>query len=138
MNHSDVWGREWDFLAVDETGQVAVLSTAGYGPIPAAVLADRENVEHAIEDLARMPVTTTAVPADPDRPGNYSDWYDVSARGFYTFDWRVWHGPYELIATPSDPAQIEHLPDVLRTAANLLRIPQLFAELSSLQLVLQP
>lgn len=81
MSRSDLWGREWDFLAVDELGQLAVLSTAGYGPIPAAVLADRESVERAIDEVARLPVTTTAVPADPNRTGNYSDWYDLSSRG---------------------------------------------------------
>lgn len=134
MTRSDLWGREWDFLAVDELGQLAVLSTAGYGPIPAAVLADRESVERAIDEVARLPVTTTAVPADPNRTGNYSDWYDLSSRGFYTFDWLVWHGPYELIATPAEPLQIEYLPNALRAAARLLRVPQPFTGISSLQL----
>ncbi|WUJ68530.1 hypothetical protein OG809_25890 [Kribbella soli] len=134
MTRSELWGREWDFLAVDQCGQVAVLSTAGYGPIPPAVLAARETVERAIDDLMRQPVITSAVPTDPDRSGNYSDWYAVSARGFYAFDWHVWHGPYEPIATPADPLHVEHLPDVLRSACGLLRIPQSFAEITSLQL----
>ncbi|MEV4261705.1 hypothetical protein [Kribbella sp. NPDC049584] len=79
MNRSELWGWEWDFLAVDKTGQVAVLSSAGYGPIPPAVLAGRASVERAMDELARLPATTNAVPANPDRDGNYSDWYDISS-----------------------------------------------------------
>ena len=134
MNRSELWGREWDFLAVDKTGQVAVLSSAGYGPIPSAVLASRETVERAVDAVMRLPVTTSAVPTDPERGGNYSDWYDISSRGFYTFDWHVWHGPYELIATPAEPLHVDHLPDVLRSACGLLRIPQSFAEIATLHL----
>lgn len=50
---SPLWGWEWDFLAVDEVGSVALLWSAGYGPIPRDVLDNRPVVESAVADLVR-------------------------------------------------------------------------------------
>jgi hypothetical protein len=131
---SDLLGMEWDFLAVDSAGQVAVLSTAGEGPIPAPVLAAREDVELAVAQLQDLLATTSAVPADPDQSGNYSEWFDLSARGLYAYDWTAMTGGYELISAPAQPAQLELLPEPIRAAATLVRSSQLFAGSFTLRL----
>ncbi|MEU4390714.1 hypothetical protein [Kribbella sp. NPDC023855] len=129
---SDLWGREWDFLAVDSAGHVAVLSSAGYGPIPEPVLAAREVVERADDAIAALPTITRAVPESPRREGNLSDWYSLSERGLFAYDWRIWHGPYERIASPAEPLVVDSLPDPVQAAARLLQIPYLFAGVAEL------
>lgn len=126
----DLWGLEWDFVAVDTVGHAAILTSGGHGPIPLAVLTAREQVERAIAIVGTMPVTTTAVDAQPDRDGNYSDWYAYSARGLFTYDWHTHHGPYELISSPAEPLSISALPEAVLFVARLLTIPQPFTELT--------
>lgn len=50
---------------------------------------------------------------------DYTDWYSLSAKGFYAYDWDVWHGPYRRICSPTVPVTIDALPSVIRSAAHL-------------------
>jgi hypothetical protein len=129
-----LWGWEWDFLAVDVVGQVAILSSAGYGAIPEPVLAAREAVERAIAAVASMPSATHAIQAEHGRDGDYSDWYTLSLRGFYTYDWHHYRGPYELISAPGEPLALSALPPSVRSAAAILTIPHAFADSAQLHL----
>ncbi len=131
--YSEVWGVEWDFLAVDSAGHVAQVSTAGFGPIPDRVLAAREVVEHAISGLAALPVNTQAIPEVAEREGNYSEWYSMSERGLFAYDWHGQKGRYERISTPADALAIDSLPDDIQTAARIVEIPSLFADTSVLR-----
>ena len=133
-SRADLWGWEWDFLAVDPVGHVAVLSSAGYGPIPAHVLEVRDAVERAVAIINSMPATRRSVHNHHRRDGDYSDWYASSARGFYTYDWHHHHGPYELISSPAEPLIIATLPAAVRSAASILTIPHPFAGLATLTL----
>ena len=128
---ADLWCLEWDFLAVDPAGHVAVLSCGGYGPIPQSALAARESVEQAIAMISTLPTTTEAVSV-VEGDGDYSDWFAMSARGFYAYDWQAWNGPYERISAPASPLSISSLPDEVRAAATILQIPQQFAESTQL------
>ncbi|MGW2094273.1 hypothetical protein [Promicromonospora sukumoe] len=38
LNRDALYGTEWDFLALDQGGHVALLSSGGFGPIPESVL----------------------------------------------------------------------------------------------------
>jgi hypothetical protein len=135
---SDLWGWEWDFVAVDSAGHVAVLSSAGYGPIPEPVLAARDDVERADDAIAALPTITRAIPDNPEREGNFSDWYSLSERGLFAYDWNLWHGPYERIASPAEPLDIDSLPEHVQAAARLLQLPYLFAGATELHLATRP
>lgn len=84
-----------------------------------------------------MPTTTRAVPDNPKREGNFSDWYSLSERGLFAYDWNLWHGPYERIAAPAEPLDIGSLPEHVQAAARLLQIPYLFAGATELHLAHQ-
>lgn len=135
---ADLWGIDWDFLAVDSAGHVAVISSAGTGPIPEAVLAGREVVERTDSAIAALPKITRAVPDNPRRGGNTSVWYSSSERGLYVYDWTLWNGPYERISAPAEPLDIGSLPEHVQEAAHLLQIPYLFAGASQLHLDYPP
>lgn len=132
---SDLWGLEWDFLAVDSVGHVARLSSSGYGLIPAPVLAAREMVERAVSRLAALPTITRVVLYTAGRKGNFSDWYSMGERGLFAYDWRLWNGPYECIAAPAEPVDIGFLRDDVRAAASILRVPHPFAGANELHLL---
>lgn len=131
-----LWGIEWDFLAVDATGSVALLSSAGYGPIPARVLAQRSLVERAVSELDAHPVVGAAEDRrDPsNRSGDYSDWFTMSERGLFAYDWRVHHGPYGLVSAPTVALEVSALGRTIREAANLVALPLRFAAASELRL----
>jgi hypothetical protein len=41
--------------------------------------------------------------------GDFSSWLTTAQRGFFTYDWTVWHGPYKRLAIPSVPIILEPL-----------------------------
>lgn len=128
-----LWGLEWDFLVLDRVGHVAVLSSAGYGPIPEQVLNARDDVERAIAAVDAMPVSTRARSVHTG-DGDYSDWYAISDRGLFAYDWQVWHGPYRLIAEPELAVTVDALPSAIQRAAGLIRLAEDFAETAQLRL----
>ena len=46
------WGIEFDWLAVDSRGQVALFTSAGYGAVPEAVLRNVPGVDEASQAIA--------------------------------------------------------------------------------------
>ena len=131
-----LWGIEWDFLAVDATGSVALLSSAGYGPIPARVLDQRPLVERAVSELEALPPVGAADDRrDPsNRSGDYADWFTMSERGLFAYDWRVHHGPYTLVSAPTVTLELSALGRTIREAATLLALPLRFAGASRITL----
>ena len=105
------WGIEFDWLGVDREGHVAVFTTAGYGLVPADVNQHLADVDAALDRVKELPVTGSA--GDIIRRsagGDYPDWYAYSAKGFYAYDWQVWHGPYQRLSAPTAPISIGQLP----------------------------
>jgi len=127
----ELWGWEWDFLAVDAAGAVALLSSAGHGPIPAGVLNHRLLVERAVSELVDLPILGAV--ADRRDAGNqsadYSDWFAMSERGLFAYDWQ---GAYRLVSSPTDAISISTLSPTIREAASLLTLPVRFAHQSTL------
>lgn len=80
-----------------------------------------------------MPSTTSALPVRT-RDGDYSAWYAISARGLFAYDWKVWNGPYELIAKPEQPLTVDQLPREVRQAATVLLLAEPFAETDEIRL----
>jgi hypothetical protein len=117
------FGIEFDWLAVDEAGCIGVFSSAGYGPVPAAVMSEAEALDDAYDRLADLP-TVGACTESPQREGRYTDWIEKAARGMYGLDWQVWNGPYERLTVPSRPIAVQDLPEDLRrlsVAGRLIR-----------------
>ncbi|MFI6427884.1 hypothetical protein [Promicromonospora sp. NPDC050880] len=136
LERDDVAGREWDFLAIDRDGSVALISSAGYGPIPDAVLSQGVSVETVVAGLrTELPVIGESLDRrEQDRLGDYSDWFEASKRGLYTYDWHVHGGPYEQVSAPSAVLRAEGLTPEVSHVAALLRLPVLFAETAQLSL----
>jgi hypothetical protein len=136
LDRDDVAGREWDFLATDRDGSVALITSAGYGPIPQAVLSHGVSVEAAVAGLqTQLPVISESLGRrEQDLSGDYSDWFEASKRGLYTYDWHVHGGPYEQVSAPSVRLRAEDLTPEIGYAAGLLRLPVLFAETAQLSL----
>jgi hypothetical protein len=87
LDRNDVAEREWDFLAIDRDGFVALISSAGYGSIPEAVLSLGVPVEAAVAGLwAQLPVIGESLDrSGQDRSGDYSDWFKASKPGLYIY-----------------------------------------------------
>ncbi len=129
-SESALWGHEFDFLATDVDGFTAVLSTAGYGPVPVEVAA-RVKVEDSLVDLlGDLSPVCSAVVEVVDR-GDTSFWEKIAERGVYTFDWQVWDGPYRRVCLPSEPILADDHPFDLSGAVIL---PVRFSEVVELDL----
>jgi hypothetical protein len=134
LDRDDVVGREWDFLATDWDGSVALFTSAGYGPIPEVVLSHGKSVEAVVAGLrTQLPVIGKSLDRrEQDRSGDYSDWFEASQRGLYTYDWHVHGGPYERVSAPSVALRADTLTPEFGNVAGLLRLPVLFAETAQL------
>jgi hypothetical protein len=123
------WGIEFNWLGVDQHGHVAVFVTAGYGAVPVEVNQHAADVDRALDQLDGLPVTGLA--HDIRRSsgdGDYSHLHAYSGRGFYAYDWQLWHGPYRRLSTPTAPIGIGQLPPDLRAAARFAELPVRFGD----------
>jgi hypothetical protein len=118
-------GYEFDFLATDAVGQVAVFSHAGWGPIPRVVVDRSEQATKAVEAAERLPVTTTVQDAPVDG-GDYSEWLTKVECGLFAYDWWDTYGPYRLVARPRVAIHIDAAPSLL-DHGNLAVLPTDFA-----------
>ena len=122
---SFIGGSEFDFLATDAVGQVAVFSHAGWGPIPRAVVDRSEQATKAVEAAELLPVMTTERDA-PVGGGDYSEWLIKVERGLFAYDWWDTYGPYRLVARPRVAIHIDSAPTLL-DHGNLVVLPTDFA-----------
>jgi hypothetical protein len=128
------WGIEFDWLGVDQRGHVAVFTTAGYGAVPENANLHLNDVDHAIEDLRRLPVIGEAGQiVRPASDGNYADWHTYSAQGFYAYDWHVPHGPYIRLSVPTVPIAIGSLPSGIQAVADYAPFKLEFAKTSKIE-----
>jgi hypothetical protein len=123
------WGIEFDWLGVDPQDHVAVFTTAGYGPVPVHVNQHAADLDTALDQVRRLPVTGSAGnvaqrPAD----GDHSDSHAYSGRGFYVYDWQLWHGPYQRLSSPTVRVSISQLPSGLLAVAHFAEFPVSFAD----------
>lgn len=127
-------GAEFDFLCIDQDGAVAVLSSAGYGPVPLSSLAHHQIETDAIESLSgRRPIADVTM-ADLNRGGDLSFWVNLSARGVYCYDWQHWSGPYRLVCTPSTRMEASEVALLLPPGHDPVELPCRFAESASIDL----
>lgn len=123
---SDIEMIDCAWLACDTFGRLAVLITAGCGPVPAAVFEGPIDIFDIGERLAALPYNGTVrlrLTAE-DVPS----FTFLAERGLFVFDWSDFHrthnltNAYELMATPSAPRRLPDLADDLRRTAERVRL----------------
>jgi hypothetical protein len=126
-SENDVHGLEYDWIACDVDGLVALFSTAGGGYLPLAFLQDTDAHERAIEDILDGPATTIATFAPALSPSLKNIWRSAAEHGLFAFDSDVNGGPYKVVAVPAVPRRLDSLSvDVIRVATRI-RIRASFA-----------
>ena len=111
-------GLEFDWLATDERGVVALFSAAGGGYVPRQVSSVAEARDAAVAALLEAPRTTSASFAEAVAPGLENPWEGAAARGVFVYDSDFFGGLYRLVAAPLVP----RVPDPLAASAILLRL----------------
>lgn len=118
---ADIQGLEYDWLASDNDGCVALFSTAGAGHAPKAFLLDTDAHDMAIRAVLALPATTAAKFAPDLAPGLINTWQLVAERGLYAYDCDPNGGPYHLVAAPAVPVRVDALPPDVATVATAVR-----------------
>lgn len=116
-------GLEYDWLAIDADGFVALFSTAGAGFAPDELLRDPEAFDAAIAAVLDTPARST-VECGRDLPsGRVNTWRLVAERGLFAFDSDPSGGPYRLIAKPHAPVRATELPRSVASVAERITMP---------------
>lgn len=111
------------WLAVDDHQALAVMISAGEGPIPDAVLAhDADQIFGLEKALLSLPPIGAAL--DLAKVPDASSFAALSERGLFVYDWSDVHrtrvsalNGYELVARPSLAIDLDGLPQALRRLA---------------------
>lgn len=121
----EILGLEYDWLASDGDGHVAIFTTAGGSYAPEEFLRDTEEHDRAIEVALAIPPLTEAVLAPRLKPGLRNTWLDLARRGFFGFDGDPNGGPYAKVAVPRHPVHVDDLPTETATVVRRLVFPHL-------------
>ena len=117
MRREDIQGLEYDWLAVDAQGFVALLSTAGGGRVPDAFLQDVDAFDVAIQSVLSLPASTAADCSLELAAPLVNTWKLVAERGLFACDSDPNGGPYRRIARPIAPVRIDDLPTSIAVVA---------------------
>ena len=82
----EIQGFEYDWLASDEGGCVALFSTAGAGYAPREFLLDTDAHDAAIDAVLALPPSTQASFAPDLGPDATNTWKLMAERGIYAYD----------------------------------------------------
>jgi len=119
-------GEDYAWLAVDVAENIAVFTSAGMGPIPLSVLADREHADEAehqirlLPEICRCPFLVV-LPSTEYFVG-------IARRGLFAYDWQDVHRTvgftrqYELLAKPDVPVKLESMPPSVAAIARKARL----------------
>jgi hypothetical protein len=105
----EILGYEYDWLATDSHGHVAMFSTAGGGYAPKCFLADTDGYDEALDALKNLPATTIATQAPPVAAGLVNLWKLLAERGVFSYDSTPGGGPYQLVGVPAVPLRVTEL-----------------------------
>jgi hypothetical protein len=122
---------EFDWLACDADGFVALFSSAGFGPVPEELPTMVDAIDAALDRMKALPVIGDAS-ADKATTGacEAADWATAAQRGFFAFDWAHGHDRYEIEARPKRPLRIDEIQDeAIREMVSRVRIPVRFSHL---------
>ena len=107
-------GLEFDWIAVDASGRVALFSTAGSGYVPPSVLVDADGHDAALAAILETPAVTTAAFTPQVGPGCVNTWRLVAERGLFAYDSDCVSANYRLVAAPTTARLIDELPEAAR------------------------
>lgn len=108
MRTDPLVGTEFDWVAVDQSGNIGIFSTAGYGAVPRCAIRWRDDYENLIDWIGRragLPPFADLMTFTGDIP-------------IYGFDWIPHSGPYRRVQLPRGmpPVRLDELPEELRGA----------------------
>ena len=122
-------GSDYGWLACDRDDRFAIFITAGVGPIPCAILADRENADRAEDLVWELPDMGGAhLHVHLPRP---DDFIGFARRGLFAYDWSDVHRTtnklqcYERCSSPTRPIRLHELPPELASLAKRVCFPAL-------------
>lgn len=122
----DIAGFEYDWLATDADGHIALFSTAGGGFAPAEFLSDTEAHDVALNAILELPESSSVRFAPEVTTGVVNTWRLVAERGLYAFDADPNGGPYRVVAAPVSAAKVNSLPQPIAATVARLRLPLCF------------
>jgi hypothetical protein len=115
-------GREFDWYAIDASGNIAIFCTAGEGCIPDDVISCFEKHDE-ISDSIESP-----------NWGSSDVWSDYSALGLYVFDWDLHGGPYKRKRLPSAEISIE-LKERIMKVVKTVKVGMCFSQVEDIDRV---
>jgi hypothetical protein len=134
FDHPDP-GRELDWLAADDLGQLGIFSAGGWGLVPKSVIEHLADVKAAVEAVLDLEVIGSCL--QPTADGDVTFWVEPAKRGFFGYDWEPVTPAYGRITVPSRAVLVLELQNqAIRRTAELVRIPGDFAKLTSLSIQL--
>lgn len=127
----EILGFEFDWLASDAEGHVAIFSTAGGGDAPEVFLQDTEAHDLAIDAILAMAASTKPRFAPQLAEGLENTWRMMAERGVFAFDSDAHGGPYRLVAAPEAAIRASALAEPAAAVAQALVFSHLrFADLT--------
>lgn len=120
----EIVGLEFDWLASDADGCVALFSTAGGGYAPDEFLRDTDAHDAAVDAVLASPASTVARFAPELPPGLKNTWRMVAERGLFAFDSDPHGGPYRMVAAPADAIRVADLPRLVIDVVARLKLCQ--------------
>lgn len=124
-SQDEILGVEYDWLASDAVGHVAIFTTAGGSYAPEEFPRDTDEHDRAIRLALALPPSTAAVFAPKLKQGLKNTWLEMAERGFFGFDGDPNGGPYGKVAAPLRPVHVDELPREVGAAVRRLGFPQL-------------
>lgn len=125
-NRSDYQGLEFDWFAVDSDGFIALMSSAGFGPIPDGVFERFDGQRNIEEILSRLIGSRTS--DDLLRIQQ-----SLSLAGVFTYDWKHWDGPYLRFAVPPQPKRFDELGITADLKDAFVSVPERFCASAALR-----
>lgn len=124
----DISGFEYDWIATDAVGHVAIFSTAGAGFVPSKFLDNVEAHDAAIDAIMDSPIRCQASFFPDIAPGLVNTWRDAAMRGLFAFDSDPNGGPYRLVAAPLLPIHVRDLPASVVGTVERMKLDDIFFE----------
>lgn len=129
----EIRGFEFDWLASDADGHVALFSTAGGGFAPPEFLVDTDAHDAAIDSILARRASMRAISARELKLSVENTWTAVAERGLFAFDSDPNGGPYRRVAVPERAIGVADLPEPAAAVVKRLVLGNVrFSELQEL------
>jgi len=114
LTPDEIRGIEFDWFIRDSAGHLALVSTAGFGPVPTSVLAVSSEESSPIDHIEQL-VEGGRVMGQPiivgKGPGGCQEWWLLAERGIHVFDWSG--DEYRRVLRPPRSVEVSALEDDL-------------------------